>query len=58
MRKRRLSETKQRKLREVVPSLGGLAMLGVSFLVSSWVWMSLACLAMMAGGWQLMHQSD
>ncbi len=47
-----------RKQREVTPFLGGVAMIAVSFLVTSWFWMSLACLTLMAGVWQLMKQGD
>ena len=47
-----------RKQREVVPFLGGVAMIAVSFFVTSWFWMSLVCLALMAGVWRLMQQGD
>jgi hypothetical protein len=39
---------------EHVPFLGGLALVGVSFLVSSWFWMSLLCAAIIFGiHWKL-----
>ena len=47
-----------RKQRESIPFLGGVAMIAVSMLVSSWFWMSLICIALMFGVWKLMKQSD
>ena len=47
-----------RKQREITPLLGGVAMIAVSFLVTSWLWMSLACLALMVGVWQMLKQGD
>ena len=38
-----------RKQREIPPFLGGVAMMAVSFMVASWFWMSLICLALMFG---------
>lgn len=36
-----------KKQREMMPMIGGAAMVGVSYLVSSWLLMSLICLALM-----------
>ncbi len=36
-----------KKQREMMPMIGGAAMVGVSYLVSSWLLMSLLCLALM-----------
>ncbi|MFM2294230.1 MAG: hypothetical protein RLZZ350_643 [Verrucomicrobiota bacterium] len=45
-----------RKQREIPPFLGGVAMLGVSFMVTSWFWMSVICIALMVGVWQWMKR--
>ena len=45
-----------RKQREIVPFVGGVAMIAVSFLVTSWFWMSLICIALMFAVWQLVRQ--
>ena len=45
-----------RKQREIVPFIGGVAMIAVSCFVGSWFWMSVICLALMAGVYQLMKQ--
>ena len=45
-----------RKQREVVPFIGGVMMIGVSCFVGSWFWMSILCLALMAGVYQLRKQ--
>ena len=45
-----------RRQREVAPLIGGVAMIGVSFLVGSWFWMSILCLALMVAVYQLMKQ--
>ena len=42
-----------RQQRAPTPFLGGVAMIAVSFLISSWFWMSLICIALMVG----VHQS-
>ncbi|MCX6895003.1 MAG: hypothetical protein NTZ16_05780 [Verrucomicrobia bacterium] len=47
-----------RKQREIVPLLGGVAMIAVSFVVTSWFWMSVSCLALMAGVWQMRRLGD
>ena len=47
-----------RKQREIMPFIGGVAMIGVSFVIVSWVWMSLASIAIMFGVWQLMKMGD
>ena len=45
-----------RKQREVMPFIGGVAMMAVSFMVVSWFWMSLASIAIMAVVWRLCRQ--
>ena len=45
-----------RKQREIPPFLGGVAMMGASFLVTSWFWMSVICLALMAGVYLVMKR--
>ena len=45
-----------RRQREIVPFLGGVAMIAVSCLVGSWFWMSLICLALMVGVYLLVKQ--
>ena len=47
-----------RKQREIVPLLGGVAMIGASFLVTSWFWMSVISIAIMVCVWQIMKQCD
>lgn len=44
------------KQRSIIPFLGGLVMMGASFLIISALWMSLACVAAMVGVWWLMRQ--
>ncbi len=38
-----------RKQREITPLIGGVAIMAVSFMVTSWFWMSLICIALMFG---------
>ena len=45
-----------RKQREIVPFIGGVMMIGVSYLVSSWFWMSILCLALVVAVYQLKKQ--
>jgi hypothetical protein len=45
-----------RKQREIPPFLGGVVMMGASFLVVSWFWMSVICLAMVAGVYLVMKR--
>jgi len=45
-----------RKQREIVPFIGGVMMIGVSYFVGSWFWMSMLCLALVAGVYQLKKQ--
>lgn len=45
-----------RKQREVMPFIGGVAMLAVSFMVGSWFWMSLASIVIMFAVWWLCKQ--
>ena len=47
-----------RKQREIPPFLGGVAMMAVSFMVASWFWMSLICIALMFGIYFQMKQGD
>jgi len=42
-----------RKQREIMPLVGGVAMMVVSFMVASWVWMSLTSIAIMVAVWWL-----
>ena len=42
-----------RKQREIMPLVGGVAMMVVSFMVASWVWMSLTSIAIMFAVWWL-----
>ena len=45
-----------RKQRVIVPFVGGVAMIGVSCFVSSWFWMSIICIALVVGVYQLMKR--
>ncbi len=45
-----------RKQWEVMPFIGGVAMMTVSFIVVSWFWMSLASIAIMVAVWWLCKQ--
>ena len=45
-----------RKQREIAPLIGGVAMIGVSYFVGSWFWMSILCLALMVAVYQLMKR--
>ena len=45
-----------RKQREVTPLIGGIAIMAVSFMVTSWFWMSLASITIMAVVWRLCKQ--
>lgn len=45
-----------RKQREIMPFLGGVAVIGVSIFVTSWFWMSVLCLVLIAGVRALMKQ--
>ena len=45
-----------RRQREIVPFIGGVVMIAVSFLVTSWFWMSVASIGVMVGVRQLMKQ--
>ena len=45
-----------RKQREIVPFIGGVLMIGVSYFVVLWFWMSMLCLALMVGVYQLKKQ--
>ena len=45
-----------RKQREIVPFVGGVAMIMVSYFIGSWFWMSLVCIGLMVGVWQLMKR--
>ena len=47
-----------RKQREITPLIGGVAMLAVSFMVASWFWMSLICIALMFGVYHQMKRGD
>jgi hypothetical protein len=45
-----------KKQREMMPMVGGVAMISVSYLVNSWLLMTLLCLAMMVAVFQLMKR--
>ena len=45
-----------RKQREITPFIGGVAMMAVSFLVTSWFWMSLGSIGIMVAVWWLCRQ--
>jgi len=45
-----------KKQAAMIPMIGGLTMIAVSYLVGSWFWMSLTCLAVMAGIYWLLKQ--
>ena len=45
-----------RQQRAPVPFVGGVAMIAVSFVVGSWFWMSVICIAMMVGVYELMKR--
>jgi hypothetical protein len=47
-----------RRQREIPPFIGGVAMMAVSFLVASWFWMSLICIALMFGIYFQMKRDD
>ena len=45
-----------KKQREMMPMIGGITMIGVSYLVSSWLLMSLICIALMVAVYQLVKR--
>jgi hypothetical protein len=45
-----------KKQREMMPMIGGVAMIAVSYFVSSWLLMSLICIALMVAVYQLMKR--
>ena len=45
-----------RRQRKIPPFIGGVAMMVVSFMVTSWFWMSLLCIALMFGVYYQMKQ--
>ena len=45
-----------KKQREMTPMLGGVAMIAVSYFVSSWLLMSLICIALIVAAYQLMKR--
>jgi hypothetical protein len=45
-----------RKQRSIVPFIGGVAMIGVSYFVGSWFWMSVLCIVFMVAVYQLVKQ--
>lgn len=45
-----------RKQRETTPLIGGVVMMAVSFMVSSWFWMSLICFVLMFGVYHQMKR--
>jgi hypothetical protein len=45
-----------KKQREMIPMLGGVAMIAVSYFVGSWLLMSLICIALMVAVYQLKKQ--
>jgi hypothetical protein len=45
-----------RRQRMIVPFIGGVAMIGVSYFVVAWLWMSVICIALMVAVYQLVKQ--
>lgn len=45
-----------KKQREMMPMVGGVAMIVVSYAVNSWLLMTLICIALMVGVYQLMKR--
>ena len=45
-----------RKQREIMPLIGGITMFAVSFMITSWFWMSLASIAIMVAVYSLMKR--
>ena len=45
-----------RQQRMIVPFIGGVAMIAVSFLIRSWVWMSVVCIALIVAVYQLIKR--
>jgi len=45
-----------KKQREMMPMIGGVAMIAVSYFVSSWLLMSLFCITLMAAIYHLMKR--
>lgn len=45
-----------KKQEATIPLIGGLVMIAISYLVGSWFWMSLMCLALMATVYWLVKQ--
>ena len=45
-----------KKQEAMIPMIGGLVMIAVSYFVGSWFWMSLTCLALMFGVYWLLKQ--
>jgi hypothetical protein len=45
-----------RKQREIMPLIGGIAMMAVSFMIASWFWMSLASIGIMVAVYSLMKR--
>lgn len=45
-----------KKQREMMPMIGGVAMIGVSYFVNSWLLMSLLCIMLMVAVYQLMKR--
>ena len=45
-----------KKQREIMPFIGGVAMMAVSFMITSWFWMSLASIAIMVAVYSLMKR--
>jgi len=47
-----------RRQRETTPFIGGMVMMAVSFLIVSWFWMSLVCIALIFGIYFQMKRGD
>jgi len=45
-----------KKQREMMPMVGGVAMIAVSYVVNSWLLMTLICVALMISVYQLMQR--
>jgi len=42
-----------KKQGSMMPLIGGIVMVGISYVIGSWFWMSLICVALMVGVYQM-----
>jgi hypothetical protein len=47
-----------KRQREWIPMAGGVVLIGISYFIASWLWMSVASCAVIAGIWQRLRQQD